>query len=61
MQNVGRVFSRAYLLEYLRGEGGYNVSERAIDVQILNLRRKLKNLAKCIVTIRGTCYKLKEL
>ncbi|MBO6272974.1 response regulator [bacterium] len=32
--NVGVVFSRSQLLSYLRGDDGFNVSERAMDVQI---------------------------
>ncbi len=53
------VFSRSRLLNYLRGDNGFNVSERAIDVQILNLRRKLGDFGSNIETIRGAGYKLK--
>lgn len=53
------VFSRSQLLNYLRGEDGFNVSERAMDVQILNLRRKLGEFGSNIETIRGVGYKLK--
>ncbi len=60
MSNVGIVFSRSQLLQYLRGDDGFEVSERAVDVQILNLRRKLGEFGKNIETIRGTGYKLKE-
>lgn len=58
--NVGVVFSRSKLLSYLRGDDGFNVSERAMDVQILNLRRKLGEIGSKIETIRGIGYKLKE-
>jgi len=58
--NVGVVFSRSQLLSYLRGDDGFNVSERAMDVQILNLRRKLGTVGSNIETIRGVGYKLKE-
>lgn len=58
LSNIDRVFSRGQLLEYLRGNDGFEVSERAIDVQILNLRRKLKNFGQNIKTIRGFGYKL---
>lgn len=54
------VYTRSQLLNYLRGEDGFNVSERAIDVQILNLRKKLGNFGKNIETIRGVGYRLKE-
>lgn len=58
--NVGKVFSRTQLLSFLRGDEGFNVSERAVDVQILNLRRKLGTTGANIETIRGIGYKLKE-
>lgn len=60
MSQVGVVFSRSKLLEYLRGQDGFDVSERAVDVQITNLRKKLGALAGSIETIRGVGYKLKE-
>ena len=61
IQNTGIVFSRSKLLSFLRGDGGCDVSERAVDVQILNLRRKLGNAGSNIETIRGAGYKLKEI
>lgn len=60
ISNRGVVFSRDRLLQYLRGDGGFEVSQRAIDVQIVNLRRKLKEYAECIETVRGLGYRLKE-
>lgn len=60
MKHVGSVFSRSQLLSYLRGDDGFDVSERAIDVQIVNLRKKLGELGSCIETVRGMGYKLKE-
>ena len=36
-------------------------SERAVDVQIVNLRRKIKDYGHYIETVRGVGYKLKEL
>lgn len=56
----GIVFSRTKLLSYLRGDDGFNISERAIDVQILNLRRKLGDFGSKILTVRGMGYKLEE-
>lgn len=61
MSNIGYVFSRSKLLNYLRGDDGFEVSERAVDVQIVNLRKKLKNYGQYIETIRGIGYKLKDL
>lgn len=60
MSNIGIVFSRTQLLNYLRGNDGFEVSERAIDVQIVNLRRKLGKFGNFIETVRGMGYKLKE-
>ena len=60
MSNVGIVFSRSQLLSYLRGDDGFDVSERAVDVQIVNLRRKLGDFGANIETVRGMGYKLKE-
>ena len=60
ISNVGTVFSRSQLLSFLRGDDGFNVSERAMDVQILNLRRKLGEIGSNIETIRGIGYKLKD-
>ncbi len=59
LNNVDKVFSRSQLLLYLRGNGGFEVSERAVDVQILNLRRKLGDFGQNIETVRGFGYKLK--
>lgn len=60
MSNVGIVFSRSQILSYLRGDGGFDVSERAVDMQIVNLRRKLDEFGTYIETVRGIGYKLKE-
>lgn len=60
MSNVGIVFSRSQILSYLRGDEGFDVSERAVDVQIVNLRRKLGEFGNFIETVRGMGYKLKE-
>ena len=59
ISNIGTVFSRSQLLSYLRGDDGFDISERAIDVQILNLRRKLGEVGSNIETIRGVGYKLR--
>lgn len=61
MSDIGVVFSRSQLLSYLRGDDGFEVSERAVDVQIVNLRRKLGDFGSSIETVRGMGYKLKEL
>lgn len=60
IENQERVYSRSQLLSYLRGDDGFEVSERAMDVQILNLRRKLGKTGANLETIRGVGYKLKD-
>ncbi len=60
IENQERVYSRSQLLSYLRGDDGFEVSERAMDVQILNLRRKLGETGANLETIRGVGYKLKD-
>ena len=61
ISNIGIVFSRSSLLSILRGDEGFNISERAVDVQIVNLRRKLGQRGQDIETIRGSGYKLREI
>lgn len=58
--NVGKVYTRSQILEYLRGDDGFDISERAVDVQILNIRRKLDKLSTDLETLRGVGYRLKE-
>ena len=51
-------FSRDQLIAAIRGPG-YPVTDRSIDVQILGLRKKLKDCEKMIQTIRGIGYRFK--
>ncbi|MFP4638547.1 MAG: response regulator [Spirochaetaceae bacterium] len=51
------VFSRAKIIDAIRGED-YAVTERAVDVQILGLRRKLETYGSYIQTVRGVGYRL---
>ena len=54
-----RVYTRSELISMLRGDDGYDITERAIDVQIVNLRRKLGEFGgDYIKTVRGVGYKL---
>ena len=50
------VFSRKQIMNAARGED-YLVTERAMDVQIVNLRKKLGDAGKLIKTVRGVGYK----
>lgn len=57
--NPGRVFTREQLLDKAWGEGTVIV-DRAVDVHIRRLRKKLKSASRLIVTVRGVGYKFKE-
>lgn len=55
----GRVYTRNQIIAKIKGDD-YPVTERAIDVQIVNLRRKLGEWGTNIETIRGVGYRLKS-
>lgn len=55
-----RVFTRNQLIFNIKGDDGYDVGERAIDVQILNLRKKLGSYGSEIESVRGIGYRLKS-
>lgn len=55
----GWVFSRSQLIDELR-EGHHVITDRAIDVQITNLRKKLGEFGKYIETVRGVGYRMRE-
>ncbi len=53
----GRVFTRYQIVDAIHGND-YLVTERAVDVQIVSLRRKLGAFAKYVDTVRGVGYRL---
>ena len=55
----GWVFSRYQIVEGVRGDN-YPVTDRAVDVMIVGLRKKLGDAGKYIDTVRGAGYKFKE-
>jgi two-component system, OmpR family, alkaline phosphatase synthesis response regulator PhoP len=55
----GWVMTREQIVDAVRGEE-YVVTDRAVDVQIVGLRRKLGSRADCIETVRGVGYRFKE-
>lgn len=55
----GWVFTRSQIVDSVRG-AGYAVTDRAVDVQIVGLRKKLGDAGACIETVRGVGYRLKE-
>jgi two-component system alkaline phosphatase synthesis response regulator PhoP len=55
----GWVFTRSQIIDAVRGDE-YAVTERAVDVQIVALRKKLGDAGKYIDTVRGVGYRFKE-
>ena len=55
----GWVFTRGQIVEGVRG-GDYPVTDRAVDVQIVSLRKKLGSMAGHIETVRGVGYRFKD-
>lgn len=55
----GWVFTRYQIVDGIRG-GNYPVTERAVDVQIVALRRKLGGFGGLIETVRGVGYRFKD-
>jgi two-component system, OmpR family, alkaline phosphatase synthesis response regulator PhoP len=59
IRNPGWVFSRSRIIDSVKGRD-YPVTDRAVDVQILALRRKLGENGDDIETVRGVGYRLKD-
>jgi len=55
----GWVFTRGQIIEEVRGED-YAVTERSVDVQVVGLRKKLREYGKLIETVRGVGYRFRE-
>lgn len=55
----GWVFTREQILDGVHGDA-YAITHRAVDVQVLGLRRKLGEAGKYIETVRGVGYRFKE-
>jgi len=55
----GWVFTRYQIVDAIRGDK-YVVTERAVDVQIAGLRKKLGDYAALIETVRGVGYRFKD-
>jgi two-component system phosphate regulon response regulator PhoB len=55
----GWVFTRKQILDGVHGEN-YAITERAVDVQIVGLRKKLGRAGDYIETVRGVGYRFKE-
>jgi DNA-binding response OmpR family regulator len=58
LQHPGRTFSRDFLLERLWGSD-FDGLDRAVDTQMVRLRRKLSGLGPCIETVWGVGYRFR--
>jgi len=59
LRNPGWVFSRGQIIDAVKGRD-YPVTDRAVDVQILSLRRKLGESGDEIETVRGVGYRIRD-
>lgn len=55
----GWVFTREQILDAVHGDN-YAITDRAVDVQVVGLRRKLGKAGRYIETVRGVGYRFKE-
>ncbi len=55
----GWVFTRQQIIDAIHGES-YPVTERAVDVQVVGLRKKLGSAGERIETVRGVGYRFKD-
>ncbi|HRQ71273.1 MAG TPA: response regulator transcription factor [bacterium] len=55
----GWVFTRSQIINGVKGDD-YPVTDRSVDVQILNLRKKLGDSGANIETVRGVGYRFKD-
>ncbi len=60
ISHPGRVYTRNQIINAVKGEA-YAVTDRAVDVQIVGLRKKLDTYGEMIETVRGVGYKMKAL
>jgi two-component system, OmpR family, alkaline phosphatase synthesis response regulator PhoP len=55
----GWVFTRAQIIDAVKGDDAA-VTERAVDVQVVGLRRKLGAAGKLVETVRGIGYRMRD-
>jgi two-component system phosphate regulon response regulator PhoB len=55
----GWVFTRQQILDAVHGDN-YAITERAVDVQVVGLRKKLGAAGEYVETVRGVGYRFKE-
>ncbi len=57
VRNKNRVFARSHIIDRI-SDGQKIVTDRTVDVQMVNLRRKLGSWASHIKTVRGVGYRV---
>ena len=55
----GWVFTRYQIVDAVRGED-YPVTDRSVDVHIVNLRKKLGACGECVETVRDVGYRFRD-
>jgi len=55
----GWVFTRNQIIDAVRGDG-YPITDRAVDVQVVGLRKKLGAYGEYVETVRGVGYRFRE-
>ena len=58
-RHPGWVYTRSQIVDAVRGEG-YAITDRAIDVQVVGLRKKLGDKGALIETVRGIGYRFRD-
>lgn len=58
-RSPGRVYTRNQILDNVWKDGKF-IIDRAVDVHVRGLRKKLDKAADCIETVRGIGYRFKE-
>ena len=59
VKRPGLVFTRYQIIDAVHGDN-YLVTDRAVDVQIVSLRKKLVSCGNYIETVRGVGYRFKD-
>lgn len=59
VRHPGWVYTRSQLIDAAQGSD-YVVTDRAIDVHIVSLRKKLGYLSDMLETVRGVGYRFRE-
>jgi two-component system phosphate regulon response regulator PhoB len=58
-RHPGWVFTRYQIVDAVKGQD-YAVTDRAVDVQIVGIRKKLRDYGALIETVRGVGYRFKD-